>query len=146
MTFDLETFLPYRLHQAAERTSQQFQKHYRDTYGMNRTEWRVLLHVGSYGPVSATQIARRSRLDKAVISRAIFKLEQDGLIERRHRPNDRRGHDLALTDRGARVFERLREMAAAFNAELIGLLGDREGRQLLEALHRLERAAGRNNV
>ena len=42
-------FLPYLLAMAAEKTSQEFQRYYKDRYGMLRTEWRVLFHLGCYG-------------------------------------------------------------------------------------------------
>ena len=45
-TFDLQLFLPYLLNQAAEESSLSFQRVYKDRYGMLRTEWRVLFHLG----------------------------------------------------------------------------------------------------
>ena len=82
MAFDLETFLPYRLFQAAEPASREFYPKYRDAYGLARTEWRVFVNIGQYGPMSSSEIAQRSGLEKPKISRAVLKLEDRGWIER----------------------------------------------------------------
>jgi len=50
--FDLQDFLPYLLNQAADASSLGFQKYYKDRYGMLRTEWRVLFHLGRYGAMT----------------------------------------------------------------------------------------------
>ena len=139
--FDLEQFIPYRLHQAAERTSQQFREHYRSAYNINRTEWRTLFHIGSYGPISARDISRRSRLDATLISRAVVKLEDCDWVERKHRPGDRRGHDLVLTVAGLKVFRELQALAGRFNGKLTDALGRDASRKLLDYLAELEACA-----
>ena len=44
--FDLRDFMPYLLNQAADASSRDFQSYYKGKYGMLRTEWRVLFHLG----------------------------------------------------------------------------------------------------
>ena len=63
-TFDLQLFLPYLLNQAAEESSLSFQRVYKDRYGMLRTEWRVLFHLGIFGQMTARDIGLRARLHK----------------------------------------------------------------------------------
>ena len=72
--FDLQDFLPYLLNQAAEVSSLEFQQVYRDRYGMLRTEWRVLFHLGLYGTMTAAQIGSRAKMHKTKISRAVQRL------------------------------------------------------------------------
>ena len=138
MNFDLENFLPYRLHIAAESTSQDFYAHYKDNYGLNRSEWRVMFHIGQNGPISATEISKQSRLEKSKISRAIQKLEQRGWVKRSFNPGNRRGHDLLLTPEGTASFEELRSLAATFNKRLAKQLGTDAMQKLLDQLHLLE--------
>ena len=52
-SFDLTDFVPYLLNQAAEQSSLGFQRYYKGRYGMLRTEWRVLFHLGRYGDQTA---------------------------------------------------------------------------------------------
>jgi hypothetical protein len=47
--FELSDFTPYLLNAAAEAQSLRFSRVYKDSYGMLRTEWRVLFHLGRYG-------------------------------------------------------------------------------------------------
>jgi len=46
------------LNRAAEEVSLDFQHHYKDRYGMLRTEWRVLAHLGERGTMTARDISR----------------------------------------------------------------------------------------
>ena len=50
--FHLSNFLPYLLNQAAEQASQKFAAVYRAEYGLQRTDWRVLAHLGEFGKLS----------------------------------------------------------------------------------------------
>ena len=139
MAFHIDNFLPYHLYLAAEATSQQFSKNYRQTFGINRTEWRALCQIGFFGPMSATDIARRSRLDKGILSRAVVKLEKNDLIKRHYRDDDRRSHNLALTARGKKTFDKLAKMAEEYDDHLSNHLTDKETKTLLTLLNKLER-------
>ncbi|ASK89709.1 MarR family winged helix-turn-helix transcriptional regulator [Sphingorhabdus sp. SMR4y] len=138
LIFDLDDFLPFRLHLAAESTSQRFYPQYRDVFKINRTEWRVFFHIGQHGPITANRISRMSRLEKSKISRAITKLEERGWVERSYSQGHRRSHDLLLTHNGTETFQALAEMAAQFNDMLEEHLGKGEMKKILEQLRSLE--------
>ena len=95
--FELETFLPYLLNQAAEVSSLGFQSEYKKRYGMLRTEWRVLFHLGLYGSMTAGEIGQRAKMHKTKISRAVHKLTERRFIERSRDTDDRRVEHLRLT-------------------------------------------------
>ncbi len=116
--FDLQIFLPYLLNQAAEESSIAFQEVYKSRYGMLRTEWRVLFHLGIYGEMTATEIGSRARMHKTKISRAVQKLEDRRLLKRVRDAKDRRAERLSLTDAGRVVYADLREVAAQYDARL----------------------------
>ena len=69
--FDLETFLPYLLNQAAEATSRSFHASYKSAYGMTRTQWRVLANLGKFGAMTARDICAISHIEKTKVSRAV---------------------------------------------------------------------------
>ncbi|MEM8787334.1 MAG: MarR family transcriptional regulator [Pseudomonadota bacterium] len=117
-TFDLEDFLPYLLNQAADTLSLKFQRHYKARYGILRTEWRVLFHLGRYGPLTATEICDRARLHKTKVSRAVAALERKRFLARRESKQDRRQSILALTRQGRAAFDDLHAAARAFDAEI----------------------------
>lgn len=122
--FDLQDFLPYLLNQAAEDTSLQFQATYRPKYGLLRTEWRVLFHLGCYGDMMAKEICERARLHKTKVSRAVSALEARRLVNRVECDTDRRQAMLSLTHQGHVLFENLRSDAEAYSRQLQSRLGD----------------------
>lgn len=138
MDFDLELFLPYRLYQAAEKTSQAFHAHYREKYDLSRTEWRVLFNVGQYGPISAVDISKRSNLEKTKISRSVQRLEEREWLRRIFLVTDRRRHQLELTKKGLKVFRELAKLAEEFNNHYAELLGDGRLDELNKAVRFLE--------
>ena len=116
--FDLGRFLPYALNQAAEATSLGFQKYYRQRYGMLRTEWRVLFHLGQYGGMTAKAICDRASLHKTKVSRAVQALEQKRYLLRTPQEQDRRLETLSLTRQGQAVYADLYQAARSYDAAL----------------------------
>jgi DNA-binding MarR family transcriptional regulator len=121
--FDLQDFLPYLLNQAAEATSKGFHATYKAAYGMTRTQWRVLAHLGKFGALTARDICARSHIEKTKVSRAVAALEADGCLIRSPSPQDRRAEVLVLTPRGRAVFADLGQRAIAYDAALRAQLG-----------------------
>ena len=140
MAFDLPHFLPYLLNQAAEAAGAGFQRKYRDRYGMLRTEWRVLFHLGVYGDLSATEICRRAGLHKTKVSRAVTALEKKRFLNRRTDTADRRSEVLSLTRVGQMVFRDLEKIAEAYEEKLISGMPPDERAALKSALVRLAAA------
>ena len=135
--FDVSDFLPYLLNQAAEVTSRSFQETYRARYGMRRGEWRVLFHLGQYGEMTASEIARRAMMDKVPISRAVQALEAKAFLSRAPNAEDRRAENLRLTKTGRAAFEDLRAAAEDYDRTLAALLKDQGPDDLKAALRAL---------
>ena len=129
-TFDLRLFLPYLLTQAAEQSSLSFQRFYKDRYGMLRTEWRVMFHLGIFGAMTARDIGIRSNIHKTKISRAVQKLTEKRFILRQRNIDDRRQESIQLTASGRDAYMKLRikaeqyqtDLSAEFSAEEFDLL------------------------
>lgn len=135
--FEMRDFLPYVLAQAAEEASLEFANHYRSRYGMLRTEWRVLFHLGRYGPMTATEIGQRSRLHKTKISRAVSKLEARRFLSRTPRKDDRRWETLSLTKMGLAAYVDLKGLAETYDAKLMDQFDPAERDLLRRALLKL---------
>lgn len=118
-SFALKDFMPYLLNQAADATSREFETAYKTKYGMLRTEWRVVFHLGHYGKMPAKEICERARIHKTKVSRAVQALETKRYLSRKELPDDRRHETLALTKSGMRVFEDLLEQAKQFDADMM---------------------------
>ncbi len=138
--FDLQTFLPYLLAQAAETSSLDFQRLYKDRYGMLRTEWRVLFHLGIYGRMTASDIGARAKIHKTKISRAVQRLAERRFLTRTRDEEDRRVEHLELTASGRAAYEDLRRIARDYDLMLTEGLSPDEVAVLRKALKHL--AAG----
>jgi len=137
--FDLAHFLPYLLTRAAEESSADFARIYKDRYGLLRTEWRVLFHLGQGGEMTATEIGRISKIHKTKVSRAVAGLQKRRYLARATNAQDRRVEFLQLTPHGIKVFAELAEVAAGYNAQLLGQFTTAEQATLLKALRVLMR-------
>lgn len=135
--FDLRDFLPYVLNQAAEATSLEFRKSYKNQYGMLRTEWRVLFHLGRYGTLTAKQICDRARLHKTKVSRAVRALEQKRFLTRSVLADDRRHEELHLTRAGMAAYQELAREARKFDAQIVAGFDPEEEAILRRCLKKL---------
>ena len=135
--FQLQYFLPYLLNQAAEASSLEFQQIYKSRYGMLRTEWRVLFHLGLYGQLTASEIGQRARMHKTKISRAVHRLTERRFVTRSRDPEDRRVEHLSLTRQGQAAYDDLRAVAQRYNAALMDALAPAEAAVLRRALLKL---------
>lgn len=135
--FDLSVFLPYLLNQAAERSSLGFQQVYKEKYGMLRTEWRVLFHLGIYGRMTASEIVTKAGLHKTKVSRAVAKLFERRFVTRERSDADRRQEFLALTPAGQAAYRDLKAVAETYDAQLAALFPTGEMAMLRSMLRRL---------
>ena len=132
--FDLSQFLPYLLSQASDMQSAAFSPAYKDRYGMLRTEWRVLFHLGQYGDQTAKAICDRAQMHKTKASRAVAALEAKRFVTRNEVAEDRRHALLSLTPLGRSAYDDLSAAAARFDEELQQHLGVQDARALKRCL------------
>lgn len=123
--FVLDDFLPYKLAVLANRVSREFSELYRDRYGMDVAEWRIVAHLSQADkPVSVGELCRRVELEKSKVSRAASRLHDKGLVVKSVSRTDRRLVDLSLTEKGQAMIRDLAPLAAAFQERLLRGLGD----------------------
>ena len=137
--FDIRDFLPYLLALSAEEASLGFHRLYKDRYGMLRTEWRLLFHLGRYGDLTAKNVCDRARLHKTKVSRAVTAMERKKFIKRTEMERDRRHEMLSLTPLGQRVFEDLCKEAKTYDSRLMAEFSPDEQKTLKDYLKRLAR-------
>lgn len=135
--FDLQDFLPYLLNQAAERSGQEFQRVYKERYGMLRTEWQVLFHLGIYDQMTAKGISERASIHKTKVSRAVQRLEERRFLTRRQDARDRRVEHLELTAAGRAAHSDLQEVAQSYEQRLLDGYSAEEIEQLRGTLQKL---------
>lgn len=74
------------------------------------SQLRLLFLLREQGPVTMSGLAEALAVTAATASGVVERIERRGLVERRHRPDDRRVVECVLTEAGERL---VREMAGA---------------------------------
>src|SRR5206468_6971013 len=107
-SLDLFKFAPFRLNRLAAEVSSALSVEYRERYGLDIPEWRVLATLGFRNDAcSAQYISHCTRTHKSTISRAVTALMQRQLVERVENAEDRRELALRLTRKGRALYEEL---------------------------------------
>ena len=137
--FDLQNFLPYLLSQAADASSCGFRQYYKDNYGMLRTEWQVVFHLGCYGKMTAKEICDRGGIHKTKVSRAVAALGKKRFLTSAEFPDDRRHEELTLTRAGLVAYSDLSREAAQFDFQLVSTISDADQQVLRRCLRQIAR-------
>ncbi len=82
-------------------------------------------------------LAKRAGLDKTTMVITIDELEKAGLAERRPSPSDRRARIIVVTDKGAEVVARGREVVDRLYADVLAALPESERSSFVDGLARL---------
>ncbi|MCQ4160305.1 MarR family winged helix-turn-helix transcriptional regulator [Roseomonas sp. GC11] len=142
----LRDFLPYRLSVVTEAVSSLFATRYQERFGLSIPEWRVVAVVGQQGELSTQQVIEHTGMDRVRVSRAVIRLADKGLLERRAHPQDQRAQVLRLGEPGRAIYEEIVPLARDLQAQLSAALTPEELRTLGEILdkigHRTHEMAG----
>ncbi len=134
----LPGFVPFRLNRLAAEVSHYLSAIYRDRFGLDVPEWRVMVTVGPGRGCTATAIAASTRMHKTRVSRAIAHLEERGLLERASSAGDRRELELRLTKAGRRMYAELVPLALERERALLACMNKDQLRGFLAGLDCLE--------
>jgi DNA-binding MarR family transcriptional regulator len=76
---------------------------YGPRYGLTIGTWKVLSMIGAYGPMSASELGKRTSLEPDKVTRTVDNLVKRSLVLRRQDPADRRRVILTLSSKGTVV-------------------------------------------
>jgi DNA-binding MarR family transcriptional regulator len=100
-------------------------------------EWRVLLTLAQYEPVSGKEITGRWAMDKMAVNRAISSLQMRDLIKKKINSADKRVIDLMLSTSGRTLYDQLLPIANERYHKLLAGLNSIEEKQLRATLLKL---------
>src|SRR5690348_10611525 len=99
-----------------------FADHEARRFGMTRAKWAVLARLDRFEGLKQTELADMLDLQPISLTRLLDGLADNGLIERRPDPDDRRAKRLYLTPAARPLLERLTDLGEDLMAEaLVGL-------------------------
>lgn len=123
---ELNTFFPYRLARLAEVVSQATAQVYSERFGLMRDEWRIVAALAGQAAMKTTRLMECSTLDKMRVSRAIARLEANGLIVRTPDPEDGRAWLVELQPAGIALYKKIEPMVQAREEFLLSALSESE--------------------
>lgn len=136
-----ERELLFALVRLAELAARPFQEDIGRRHGLGLSEWRVLAVLHDHPGSAASEVARRTGLDKMSVSRALASLEAAGRLVRRADPEDGRRALATLTAAGRQLHRSLLKPARAREAAVTGGLSAAERRQLAALVARMTGSA-----
>ena len=142
-SLDLFRFAPFRLNRLAAEVSSALSVEYRERYGLDIPEWRVLATLGFRNDAcSAQYISHCTRTHKSTISRAVTALMTRQLIERIENTHDRREFKLRLTRKGAALYQKLIPRLLRREQEILSCLSAQERKDFAHVLGKIEKSLG----
>jgi DNA-binding MarR family transcriptional regulator len=105
--------------------------------GLEPREFALLRAVAPIEGASQQAIGERLRIPASRMVAFVDALEERGLLERRHKPDDRRVRALYLTDDGREVLASAFTLASELERHLCTRLNDAEREQLLDVLQKV---------
>ena len=109
-------------------------------FGLNHVEWKVLgtlWRAGEPHRLSPGTLAKIEELSTGAMTNRLDGLEEAKLVRREPDPNDRRGVQVVLTDKGRQTWEDAVAAQAKKEAVIASTLNDREKQQLTKLLRKL---------
>jgi DNA-binding MarR family transcriptional regulator len=137
----LPAFLPYRLSVLSNTVSGNIAALYVRKFGLSLWQWRVMAVVGESAGISATEIGKRTAMDKVAVSRAVSGLIELGYLARRASERDARKSSLTLSHDGLAIYQKIVPLALEAERNLIADLTDDEQTVLENLLNKLAAAA-----
>jgi DNA-binding MarR family transcriptional regulator len=138
---DLFRFVPFRLNRLAAEVSAALSSEYRERYGLDIPEWRVLATLSFRNDAcSAQYIAHCTRTHKSTISRAVTALLNRQLVERVENSDDRREYRLRMTLKGTALYEELIPRLLRKEQDILSCLSLRELKDFALMLGKIEQS------
>jgi DNA-binding MarR family transcriptional regulator len=105
--------------------------------GLDVPGWRVLMILGESAPRSTGEIAQAAVINLSTMTRIVGRMARAGLVRQGSRAGDARVREVFLTDAGAAMLGRAREVTAPVYAAATQGFSEREFVALLRLLARM---------
>jgi DNA-binding MarR family transcriptional regulator len=105
--------------------------------GSSLYDYSVLALLAEGASETQASIADTLKLDRGQLVGLLDRLEEQGLIDRRRDPNDRRRHTVSLTEGGKRQLRGLREVVKQVEDHFLAPLDAESRQQLYELLFKV---------
>lgn len=108
-------------------------------YGINLTDLSIILGLDQTPGVSLNAFALEKKINKAILSKALKKLQANQFVRLEHDPDHKQRYKLYITDKAKRLVPKLRKHINAYQQEVLSSLSTTERQQLLSLFNKVYR-------
>ncbi len=105
--------------------------------GLTNAAYDICGIICQSGSTNQDNISKALRMDKSSVAKVVNKCVEDGLIERRVNPSNRREYILTLTPLGKESVDELIHLVEQWQQEALSVLKDEEKEQFLSMIQRV---------
>jgi MarR family transcriptional regulator for hemolysin len=134
---NLDRSFGYLVHDVARLFGRRFDQRALRYVGLNRSQCRILGCLARDEGINQARLAELLEVKPMTLARQIDRMVEQGWVERRSDPGDRRAHRLVLTERARPLLARILALSAELRREAFADLTEEEGRHLVELLRRV---------
>lgn len=135
---ELRTFLPYRIHRLSSKLAMPPPFELPDGRVVRAREWRVILQLAAWGPLTNRELADLVGMDAATITRVVQSLGELGLVQTKTSPSDRRKQFVSLTREGAAAHDLIAPGRRAGGEAIAAAMSPKEQAVFFALLDRLD--------
>ena len=135
---DLYNQVPYRIATASNLLALDRDANVKHITHLDTRAIRVLLNIGSYGPINAADIAYQTRLDPYSVTRAINGLLKEGLIQAANDHSTSRSKFVELSEAGTPIYQNIASYMAKRCEDVLDGISDDEQTLLMTVLEKIE--------
>jgi len=134
---DLERSFGFLVHDVARLFARRFNQRAMLFLGLTRAQCKVLGYLARNEGINQAGLADLLEIKPMTLVRQIDRMEEDGWIERRPDPGDRRARRLVLTEKARPILARILDLSNEVRAEAFAGLSEVQGRHLISLLGRV---------
>ena len=132
--FDIREYVPYTLWRLSEDAGYILEERYSEKHKINGEGWRFMAMMASTEPISAKKIGEFLDRDQVQVTRTLNKLLDNGYVNRRTDPKDRRKVILKLSSKGADVYQDIVAMALELEQKILADMSSKDQDKFREIL------------
>lgn len=107
-------------------------------FGLSRAQWTVLMRLDRFEGLKQSELAEVLDLQPISLTRLLDRLAENGLIERRPDPNDRRANRLYLTPAARPLLQQLSKLGEDMMATVLDGMDESARERLLRNLETIK--------
>jgi MarR family transcriptional regulator, transcriptional regulator for hemolysin len=134
---NLERSFGFLIHDVARLFARRFNERALHVLGLTRTQCRLLGYLARNEGINQAGLADLLEIKPMTLVRQIDRMEEDGWIERRLDPDDRRARRLVLTDKARPIITGIAGLSNEVRREAFVGFAGREGDDFVDLLRRV---------